>query len=218
MPRAFKIGIVIVAGMLILPIIAIGVLFLGVSLFDRDVSAVATREIPLANQGRLIIDGKRTGRSEHGFSQSAGYRPPGSADIEWFGDLSDGVDPGVYQAGSMLVVIDIPGATIYVRTQKKTWKNFALVFPNDLGPFPISFYAERTGLTSEEVARISDLGGKREQKWPTTYIQGFDPETRGLKCEYHVDSKSWWPLHFRLSEDGAHLALVEIGGASTCCR
>jgi hypothetical protein len=66
----------------------------------------------------------------------------------------------------------------------------------------------------EEVSRINELGGKRERKYPTTYIQSFDPETRDLKCSYYVDNKSSWPLHLRLSEDGTHLALVEIGGVS----
>ena len=165
MPRALKIGIAVVAAMLLLPMIAIGVLLLGMSVFDHDLAMVATREISLPDHGRLIIDGNRQGRSEHGFSQRAGYQPPGSSDIEWFGDVSDGVDPGTYQAGAMLVVIDAPAAVIYVRTQKNNWKNFALVFPNDLGPsFPISFYAERTSLTTEEVSRIDELGGKRAQK------------------------------------------------------
>jgi hypothetical protein len=93
-------------------------------------------------------------------------------------------------------------------------KSLALVFPNDLGPFPISFYVERNGLTTEEVSRINELGGKREQKYPTTYVQSFDPETRDLRCSYHVDNKSSWPLHLRLSEDGTHLALIGIGGSS----
>ena len=97
---------------------------------------------------------------------------------------------------------------------KENWKSLALIFPDDLGPFPISFYAEKNGLTTEEVSRINELGGKRERKYPTTYIQSFDPETRDLKCSYHVDNKSSWPLHLRLSDDGTHLALVAIGGAS----
>ncbi len=200
-------GIVIV-----LPIVGIVVLFLGMS--QDDPSETVRREMPLPNQGSLIIDGKERGRSEHGFSQSAGYRPPGSAEIEWFGDVSDGVEPQVYQAGPLVVVIDLPAAQLYVRTGQQNWKSMALVFPNDLGPFPISFYAERNGLTMEEVSRISELGGKREQKYPTTYIQSFDPETRDLRCSYHVDNKSSWPLHLRLSEDGTHLALVEVGALS----
>ena len=130
--------------------------------------------------------------------------------------MSDGVEPQVYQSGPLVVVIDLPSASLFVRTSKsqENWKNLALVFPNDLGPFPISFYAERSGLTTEEVSRINELGGKRERKYPTTYIQSFDPETRDLRCSYHVDNRSSWPLHLRLSEDGTHLALVAIGGSS----
>lgn len=214
MPRRIKIGIIIAVVIVVLPIVGIAALFLGVSLLDRDMSVVARREISLPNRGSLIIDGAEHSRSEHGFSQRAGYRPPGSADVEWFGDASDGVEPQVYQAGSLVVVIDLPSAQIYVRTQDKKWNDLALVFPNDLGPFPISFYAERTGLTIDEVSRINELGGKRDQKWPTTYIQSFDPETRDLKCDYHVDNKSSWPLRLRLSEDGTGLALVEIGQSS----
>jgi hypothetical protein len=177
-------------------------------------SIVARREISLPNGGALIIDGNRHGRSEHGFSQRAGYRSPGSADVEWFGEVSDGVQPQVYQAGSLVVVIDLPAAQLYVRTQSKNWKNLALIFPDDLGPFPISFYAERNGLTAEEISRINELGGKRDRKYPTTYIQSFDPETRDLQCSYHVDNKSSWPLHLRLSEDGNQLALIGIGELS----
>jgi hypothetical protein len=164
----------------------------------------------------LIIDGKARGRSEHGFSQRAGYRPAGSAEIEWFGDVSDGVEPQVYQAGPLVVVIDLPGSCLFVRNpnSQEKWKSFALVCPNDLGRFPISFYVERNGLTTDEVSRISDLGGKRDQKWPTTSIQSFDPGTRDLNCSYHVDNKSSWPLHLRLSEDGTHLSLIGIGESS----
>src|SRR5438105_9244340 len=240
MPRGIKIGIIIAAGIVVvLPIVAIVVLFVGMSQFK--LLQTVCREMRLANHGSLIIDGKERGRSEHGFSQRAGYRPPGSDGIEWFGDVSDGVEPQVYQAGSLVVVIDLPADQLYVRTHavhaetgpaqdggdgranlhrivkptvEENWKNLALVFPNDLGPFPISFYAERNGLTTEEVSRINELGGKRERKYPTTYIQSFDPETRDLRCSYHVDNTSSWPLHLRLSEDGTNIALVGIGGSS----
>lgn len=168
----------------------------------------------LANHGRLIIDGNARGRSEHGFSQRAGYRPPGSANIEWFGEVSDGVEPQIYEAGPLLVVIDLPAAQLFIRTVEENWKSLALIFPNDLGPFPISYYAEKNGLTIEEVSRINELGGKRERKYPTTYIQSFDPETRDLKCSYQLDNKSAWPLHLRLSADGTRLALIEIGESS----
>ena len=205
-------GIIVAGIAIVLPIVAIVVLFLGMSMSGS--SETVRREISLPNQGSLIIDGIRHGRSEHGFSQRAGYRPPGSVAIEWFGEVSDGVEPQVFQAGPLVVVIDLPGAQIHVRTNKDAWKTLVLIFPNDLGSFPVSFYAERNGLTTEEVSRIDELGGKREQKWPTTYIQSFDPETRDLTCSYHVDNKSSWPLHLRLSEDGTHLALIEIGGLS----
>ena len=217
MPRGIKIAIIVAGIVIVLPIVAIGVLFVAVSLFDRDMSAVATREIRLPNHGILIIDGNMQSRSEHGFSQRAGYRRAGSSDIEWFGDISDGVEPQVYQAGQLVVVIVRPAAQIFVRNpnSQEKWKSLALVFPNDLGPsFPISFYAERTGLTTEEVSRISELGGKREQKWPTTDIRSFDPDTRDLKCDYHVDNKSSWPLRLQLLKDGTHLSLIGIGESS----
>jgi len=212
MTRRVKVGIIVAGIAIVLPIVAVVVLFLGMSMSES--SETVRREISLPNQGSLIIDGIRHGRSEHGFSQRAGYRSPGSLAIEWFGDVSDGVEPQVYQAGPLVVVIDLPGAQIYVRTNKDGWKTLVLIFPNDLGSFPVSFYAERNGLTTEEVSRIDELGGKREQKWPTTYIQSFDPETRDLTCSYHINNKSSWPLHLRLSEDGTHLALIEIGGLS----
>ena len=216
-PRGIKIGIIVAGIVVVLPIIAIVVFFVGRSQFKTW--QTFRREIPLANHGSLVIDRKERGRSEHGFSQRAGYRAPGSAEIEWFGDVSDGVEPQVYQAGPLVVVIDLPAAQLYVRThvvhaETENWKNLALIFPDDLGPFPISFYAERNGLTTEEVSRINELGGKRERKYPTTYIQSFDPESRDLRCSYHVDNTSSWPLHLRLSEDGTHLALVGIGGSS----
>lgn len=216
MSRGIKIAIVVAGSVIVLPVVVIGVLFVGISLFDREMSVVARREITLADHGTLIIDGNRRGRSEHGFSQRAGYRPAGSPEIEWFGDVSDGVEPQVYQAGPLVVVIDPPSGCLLVRNpnSKEKWKTLALVFPNDLGPFPISYYAEQTGLTTEEVSRINELGGKRDRKWPTTYIQSFDPTTRDLKCSYWLDNKNAWPLRFRLSEDGTHLALVEIGGPS----
>jgi len=213
MRRGVKITIAVASAVILLPIVGIAMLFLGVSLFDRDMSAVAGREIALPNQGSLVIDGQRRGRSEHGFSQSAGYRPPGSTEIEWFGDLSDGNDPQFYQAGPLVVVIYLPGGCLFVRnpSAREKWKCLALLFPNDLGPsFPVSFYVKRNGLTMEEVSRINELGGKGEQKWPTTYIEKFDPETRDLTCSYHIDNKSSWPLRLRLSEDGSHLTLIEI--------
>jgi hypothetical protein len=214
MHRGIKIGIIVAGIVVVLPIVAIVALFVGISMLEDKPSETVRREINLANHGSLIIDGKERSRSEHGFSQRAGYRRPGSAEIEWFGDVSDGVEPQVYQAGPLVVVIDLPAAQLYVRTVEQNWKSLALIFPDDLGPFPISFYAERNGLTTEEVSRINELGGKRERKYPTTYIESFDPETRDLKCSYHVDNKSSWPLHLRLSEDGTRLALVEIGGSS----
>ena len=214
MPRGIKIGITVVAIIAVLPIVAIVVFFVGMPRFEPP--QTVRREIRLANHGSLIIDGKESSRSEHGFSQRAGYRPPGLTEIEWFGDVSDGVEPQIYQAGPLVVVIDLPAACLFVRNPncQEKWKSLALVFPNDLGPFPISFYTERNGLTTEEVSRINELGGKRERKYPTTYIQSFDPDTRDLKCSYHVDNASSWPLHLRLSEDGTHLALVGIGGSS----
>jgi hypothetical protein len=216
MPRGLKIAMVLVGIAVVLPILGVVALFVGVSLFNKESQIILRREIPLANQGSLIIDGNERSRSEHGFSQRAGYRPPGSAEVEWFGDISDGVKPQVYFAGQLVVVIDLPSACLFVRGPKgqEKWKNLALIFPDDLGSFPISYYAERNGLTMEEVSRINELGGKRERKYPTTYIQSFDPETRDLKCSYYVDNTSSWPLHLRLSEDGTHLALVEIGGSS----
>lgn len=207
-----KIGLAVSALVAALSVVAGIWLFVGMSHFNPPQSF--RREIGLPNQGTLIIDGQQHSRSEHGFSQRAGYRPPGSAEIEWFGDVSDGVEPQVYQAGPLLVVIDHPAAQLYVRTHDKNWKNLTLIFPNDLGPFPISYYAEKNGLTADEVERINELGGKRDRKYPTTYIQSFDPETRDLNCSYHVDNKSSWPLHLRLSEDGTHLALVAIGALS----
>jgi hypothetical protein len=211
MRRKTKITIAVASAVVLLPIAAITMFVLFVGLLEVAPVPGMCREIVLPNQGILVVDGQERGRSEHGFSQSAGYRPPGSAEIEWFGDLSDGVDPQFYQAGSLAVVIDVPAAQIYVRTPAKIWKSMALVFPDDLGPFPLSFYVERNGLTTGEVSRINELGGKRDRKWPTTYIQSFDPETRVLTCSYHVDNKSSWPLRLRLSEDGSHLALVSIG-------
>jgi hypothetical protein len=212
MTRGLKIGLAVGGFVVVLPIVAIVVLFFGLSQLKS--SQTVRREMRLANHGSVIIDGEQRSRSEHGFSQRAGYRPPGSAEIEWFGDVSDGVEPQVYQAGELVVVIDLPAAQLYVRTHNENWKSLALIFPDDIGPFPISFYAEKNGLTEEEVSRISELGGKRERKYPTTYIQSFDPQTRDLKCSYHVDNKSSWPLHLRLSDDGTRLALVAIGGLS----
>jgi hypothetical protein len=214
MPRGIKIAIIVAGIVFVLPIVAIVVFFVGVPRFELP--QTVRREIRLANDGSLIIDGKERSRSEHGFSQRAGYRPPGSAEVEWFGDVSDGAEPQIYQAGPLVVVIDLPAACLFVRNPncQEKWKSLALVFPNDLGPFPISFYAERNGLTTEEVSRINELGGKRERKYPTTYIQSFDPETRDLECSYHVDNRNSWPLHLRLSDDGTHLALVRIGESS----
>jgi hypothetical protein len=219
MTRGIKIGLTVGGIVVVLPIVAVVVLFVGMSVMSVGISEVQSlqtfrREIRLPNHGSLIIDGKKLGRSEHGFSQRAGYRPPGSVEIEWFGDVSDGVEPQVYQTGPLVVVIDLPAAQLYVRTHEQNWKNIALIFPYDLGPFPISFYAEKNGLTAEEVSRINELGGKGQRKYPTTYIQSFDPKTRDLECSYHVDNKSSWPLHLRLSDDGTHLVLVAIGGLS----
>ncbi len=223
MSRKIKIAIIVTGIVVVLPAVAIVALLVGMSLPEPLPSV--RREISLANQGTLIIDGNARGRSEHGFSQRAGYRAPGSTDIEWFGDVSDGVEPQIYQAGPLVVVIDLPAAQLYIRTRavqtetvrpaaEKDWKSLALVFPNDLGPFPISFYAEKSGLTTDEVSRINELGGQRGRKYPTTYIQSFDPETRDLQCTYHVDNRSSWPLRLRLSQDGTHLALIEIGESS----
>lgn len=217
MRRKTKIMIAMASAVAVLPIAAVVMIALFVGLFQFAPMPGMRREIALPNQGSLIIDGRKRGRSEHGFSQSAGYRPPGSTKIEWFGDLSDGVDPQFYQTGPLVVVIDLPGGCLFVRNPnaQEKWKCLALLFPNDLGPsFSISFYSEKNGLTTEEVSRINELGGKRDRKWPTTYIQHFDPETRDLTCSYQVDNKSSWPLHLRLSEDGSHLALVEIGASS----
>ena len=236
MPRGIKIVITVIAIVVVLPIVGLILLFVGTPHFIPP--QIARREIPLANRGSLIIDAKKRSRSEHGFSQRAGYRSQGSTEIEWFGDLSDGVEPLVYQTGPLVVVIDLPAAQLYVRTHiahaeteqgdrgrervnphrlvspviEENWKNLVLIFPNDLGPFPISYYAEKNGLTTEEVWRINQLGGKRDRKYPTTYIQSFDPETRDLKCSYQVDNTNSWPLHLRLSDDGTRLALIEIGG------
>jgi hypothetical protein len=215
MSRGVKISIILAAiAVVMLPVAVIVLFFLGKSQFEPALTV--RREISLANHGCVIIEGEQRGRSEHGFSQRAGYRPPGSSEIEWFGDVSDGVEPQIHQAGPLVVVLDLPAACLFVRNPDATekWKSFALVFPNDLGSFPISFYAERNGLTTEEVSRINELGGKREQKYPTTYIQGFDPQTRDLQCSYHVDNQSSWSLHLRLSGDGTRLALLEIGAAT----
>jgi len=239
MRGAIKIGIVLAVVVGVLPLLAIIGLFVGMWQFTPP--KISRLEIQLPNQASLIIDGKRTSRSEHGFSQHAGYRPPGSNLIEWFGDVSDGMEPQFYQTGPLVVVVDFPAAQLYVRTHRvdadageerdhdairvkldptvrpaveTNWKSFALIFPNDLGPFPISYYAEKNGLTTEEVSRINELGGKRERKYPTTYIQSFDPATRDLKCSYHVDDTNSWPLHLQLSKDGTRLSLIAIGETS----
>lgn len=214
MSRGAKIAVGVIGMAVMLSIVAIVGLFVAARWVET--SQAISREIRLPNQGSLVISGEMRGRSEHGFSQRAGYRAPGSTEIEWFGDVSDGVEPQVYFAGPLVVVIDPPSACLFVRSPKsqEKWKSLALIFPNDIGPFPIPYYAERNGLTVEEVSRINELGGKRERKYPTTYIQSFDPETRDLKCNYCVDNKSSWPLDLRLSEDGTRLALVAIGTPS----
>ncbi len=213
MPRGFKIAITLVgmAGMLLMAAI---VAFVVVP-WPFGPAPGVSREIQLKNQARLVIDGATHARSEHGFSQRAGYRPPGSAEIEWFGDVSDGVEPQVYFAGGLVVIIDPPSACLFVRNPNnpEKWKSLALIFPNDLGPFPIPYYAERNGLTADEVSRINELGGKHERKYPTTYVQTFDPDTRDLMCSYQVENTSSWSLHLRLSEDGTRLALIAIGGS-----
>ncbi len=216
MSRGIKIGIAVVGMVIVLTIVAVGAIAALFIASRPSEPQVFNREIHLPNQGSLIIGADARGRSEHGTSQSAGYRPPGSTEIEWFGDVSDGVEPGVYFSGALVVVIDAPSACLFVRNPKsqEKWKSLALIFPDDIGPFPIPYYVERNGLTKEEVSRINELGGKRERKYPTTYIQSFDPETRDLKCDYHVDNKSSWPLQLRLSEDGTHLALIAIGKPS----
>src|SRR5262249_33873942 len=114
MSRGIKIALTVIAIGAALPIIAIIALFVGIPQFKP--SQIIRREIRLANHGSLIIDGEARSRSEHGFSQHAGYRPPGSTEIEWFGDVSDGVEPAVYETGPLLVVIDLPAAQLYVRT------------------------------------------------------------------------------------------------------
>jgi hypothetical protein len=212
MRRAIKIRLAVVAVIAVIPIVLIIMLFVGWPHFAPP--QFVRREMQLANHGSLIIDGNARGRSEHGFSQRAGYRPPGSEKIEWFGEVSDGAEPQVYEAGPLLVVIDLPAAQLYIRTVKEDWKSLALIFPDDLGPFPISYYAEKNGLTTEEISRINQLGDQHGRKYPTTYIQSFDPETRDLKCSYHLDNKRSWPLHLRLSADGTRLALIEIGEPS----
>jgi hypothetical protein len=215
MSRGIKIGLIVAAAAIVLlPMFAIALAFL--SWWSFSSPPLISREVRLPNQGSLIIDGEVRGRSEHGTSQRAGYRPPGSPETEWFGDVSDGVEPQVYFCGRLIVVTDAPSACIFVRNPNNPakWKTFALVFPNDLGPFPVAWYAERNGLTTEEVQRLDQLGGSREQKWPTTYIESFDSKTGELKCVYHVDNKSSWPLQLQLSEDGSHLTLAEIGSAS----
>src|SRR3954468_19912605 len=130
MSRGTKIGIIAAVIVVVLPLFAMVALFVGVTQFKP--SPTVRREIPLANNSSLIIDGKEHGRSEHGFSQRAGYRPPGSAEIEWFGEVSDGAEPQVYQTGPLVVVIDLPSAQLYVRTVDQNWKSLALIFPNDL--------------------------------------------------------------------------------------
>ena len=215
MSRGIKIGMAAVAGMVVVIVstVAIVILVFFIRLFPIEASPEPQREIALENHGSLIIKGQKYGRSEHGFSQPAGYRPPESSQIEWFGELSDGDEPQVYLSGPLVIVIDLPGGCLFVRnpTAQEKWKCLALLFPNDLGPsFPLSFYAEKNGLTNDDVSLINELGGRRAQKWPTTYIRSFDPQTRNLSCEYHLDNKNWWPVQFRLSEDGAHLALIEI--------
>jgi hypothetical protein len=209
MTRRTRTGFAIVAVVVVLPIAAFVVLWTALS--EPNSLPTFQREITLPNHGSLIIDGKKSGRSEHGYSQRAGYRSPGSTGIEWFGEVSDGVVSKVYQAGPLLVVIDFPAAQLYVRSKNAHWKNLALVFPDDLGPFPVSFYVEKTSLTAEEVLRIDRLGGKHGRKYPTTYIQSFDPNTRDLNCSYYLDNQSSWPLHLRLSEDGTRLSLIDIG-------
>ena len=214
MTGKIKIGLAVTGVVAMLPIVGAILLFIGMSQFTP--APVPRREIILADHGTLIIDGNRQGRSEHGFSQRAGYRPAGATETEWFGELSDGYEPRFYSSGPLVVVIDLPGACLFVRNanNQDKWKNFALVFPNDLGPSPMSYYAKANGLTIEEVSRINELGGMRERKYPTTYIEDFDPVTRDLKCSYHVDNISSWPLHLRLSEEGTRLALIGIGDSS----
>ena len=221
-------GGLVVAGLAIFTFVAAVLFFVGLPLLAQQQqqpsplfsSPLLRREIRLAHDDALVIESTRRDRSEHGFSQRAGYRAPGSAEIEWFGEVSDGVEPQVYSSGTLVVVIDTPAACLFVRNPdhpQEKWKSFALVFPDDLGQFPLSFYAQRNRLTVEEVARIDALGGgKREEqrKYPTTYIQSFDPQTRDLTCAYHLDNQSAWPLHLRLSEDGSRLLLVAIGGAA----
>ena len=78
MTHGVKISFIVAGIVIVLPIIAIAaiaILFIGMS--QLEPSPTVRRDIDLPNHGSLIIDGKRSSRSEHGFSQRAGYRPPG---------------------------------------------------------------------------------------------------------------------------------------------
>src|SRR5262249_18545663 len=152
MTRGIKIGIAVFVIAVALPTAAVVGLFF-ILTRSPEPSPVLRREVALTNHGALIIDGDVRGRSEHGTSPRAGYRPPGAAEIEWFGDVSDGIEPSVYFAEGLVVIIDAPSASLFVRNSKSpaSWKTLTLVFPNDLGPFPISYYADLSSLTLEEV-------------------------------------------------------------------
>jgi hypothetical protein len=85
MRRGIKIGIAVAGLVVVLPvvgIIAIIGLFVGVSQFNRDVSLLGkySLQIMAVDHRRKTAESQRTW-----FSQRAGYRPPGSAEIEWFG-------------------------------------------------------------------------------------------------------------------------------------
>src|SRR3954466_9868692 len=116
-----KIGVIIAGIVILLPSVAIVALFVGMSQFNPLPGV--PREIRLSNDASLIIDGRKQGRSEHGFSQRVGYRSSGSAEIEWFGELSDGFEPQVYHSGPLVVVIDLPAASLYVGRGKRVGRH-----------------------------------------------------------------------------------------------
>lgn len=168
-------------------------------------------ERPAPIGGVIIVEGvEQRGFRSDGFSWEASYRPSPDQPLERIGEWEgrgNGVD--AYAVGPLLVVLNGDQYTLHVRSAEGQWRSFRMRFMEDHETLGMDFFVWSTGLTENEITRISAA-----VRNGYVAIEGFNPETRMMSVTGMTRAKRV-RFHLRLWDDGTRLELVDLVETTT---
>jgi len=218
MSRGLKIVLIAVAGIVLVPILALilgwtALVLDGSGKWPFDPLERVENTLSLSNGGLLEIEAiEQRGPRSDGWTVYARYWASEAGQLEEIG-VWEGYNhsPEVFVAGRLVVLPSPDQTTLFVRQTDGRWKFFSLRFPTEASSLSMSHYTTLTTLTESELARIrSDLDPDEIGWHPSVSILSFRPESKELQLKYQTNLSTVRYLRLKLSEDGGDLSLMDV--------